>query len=462
MTALFGRLSLTITLGLVAAAHGAAAQSPQKFPAILAGHAALPVESYVPAPADAGAFFATSGKFTAADRKRIEALGSIATTTFTADPKAPRSSGLKFPVAGQVAQGFSGIQSLGDGLFLVLTDNGFGSKANSPDALLMVHRVKADWATGKVERQETLFLHDPDKKIPFQIVNENTAQRYLTGGDLDIESIARVGNRLFLGDEFGPYVIEIDAKGKVLALHETMMDAKPARSPDHYRNGVLPAVPGTVTFEVRRSRGFEPMAASSDGKYLYPAFEGPLWNADTKAFEAKDGKAFIRILQFDVAAGAYTGTSFKYLLDDNANVIGDMAMLGNDTALLIERDDSTEGSKAQACAGEPKLDCFNKPAAFKRIYKISLADSDAEGFVKKIGYIDLTDIDNPDRRAKLGPNEAKFALPHLGPEGLAIVDADHIVVVNDNNFPYSMGRSVDKADDNEVTLLKVPELLRAK
>ncbi|WP_052711720.1 esterase-like activity of phytase family protein [Elstera litoralis] len=456
------RLSLSVAMGLVLASGAASAQSAPKFPAVLAGHAAVPADTLIAPPADAGAFFATAGKFTAPDRKRVEAVGTIPTTTFTADPKAPRSSGVSLPVKGQAVQGFSGIQSRGNGLFYILTDNGFGGKGNSPDALLMVHRVQTDWATGKADRQETRFLHDPDKKIPFAIVNENTDKRYLTGADLDPESIAFVGNRLFIGDEFGPYIIEVDPAGKVLAFHETVVDGKPARGPDHYRNGGLPNVPGAVSFEVRRSRGFEPMAASPDGQFLYPAFEGPIFNAETKAPEAKDGKQFVRILQFDVAKGAYTGKSFKYLLEDNANVLGDMAMIDGDTALVIERDDTTEGSKAQACAGEPKLDCFNKPAAFKRVYKIDLAAADAEGFVKKVGYIDLTDIDNPNKAAKIGPNEAKFVLPHLGPEGVAIVDADHIALTNDNNLPYSVGRTVDKADDNEITLLKVSELLRAK
>lgn len=462
MSSISLRLSLSVAMGLALAAGSAVAQSAPKFPAILAGHAAVPADTLIPAPADAGAFFATAGKFTASDRKRVEALGTIPTTTFTADAKAPRTSGVKLPVAGQAVQGFSGIQSRGNGLFYILTDNGFGGKGNSPDALLMVHRVQTDWATGKADRQDTRFLHDPDKKIPFAIVNENTEKRYLTGADLDPESLAFAGNRLFIGDEFGPYIIEIDQAGKVLAFVETEVDGKPARGPDHYRNGALPNVPGAVSFEVRRSRGFEPMAASPDGQFLYPAFEGPIFNAETKAPEAKDGKQFVRILQFDVAKAAYTGKSFKYLLEDNANVLGDMAMIDANTALVIERDDTTEGSKAQACAGEPKLDCFNKPAAFKRVYKIDLGAADAEGFVKKVGYIDLTDIDNPNKAAKIGPNDAKFVLPHLGPEGVAIVDADHIALTNDNNLPYSVGRAVDKADDNEITLLKVTELLRAK
>ncbi len=30
--------------------------------------------------------------------------------------------------------------------------------------MLYLNRHKIDWAGGKIERQETIFLHDPDKK----------------------------------------------------------------------------------------------------------------------------------------------------------------------------------------------------------------------------------------------------------------------------------------------------------
>jgi hypothetical protein len=66
--------------------------------------------------------------------------------------------------------------------------------------------------------------------------------------------------------------------GKVTGFFETKVDGKIVRSPDHYAV-TTPAVPGAVTFEVRRSRGFEGMAASVDGKFLYPLLEGPLWRA---------------------------------------------------------------------------------------------------------------------------------------------------------------------------------------
>ena len=108
------------------------------------------------------------------------------------------------------------------------------------------------------------------------------------------------------------------------------------------------------------------------------------------------------------------------------------------------------------------MDCFTRPAKFKRIYKIDLSQLDNEGFVKKVAYIDLTRINNPQGLAKLGPNEAVFVLPHLGPEGLTVVDSNHIVVVNDNNFPFSSGRTIGQPDHNELTLLNIKALIDAK
>ena len=139
------------------------------------------------------------------------------------------------PMQGQSVQGMSGIKAVGDGTYFVLTDNGFGAKANSYDAMLMFHKVKPDWTTGKAELLSTTFLSDPDKKVPFRITNEGTDKRYLTGADFDIELIQPIGNEIWFGDEFGPYLIKTDLAGKVLAVFETMVDGKLARSPDHFQ-----------------------------------------------------------------------------------------------------------------------------------------------------------------------------------------------------------------------------------
>ena len=186
------------------------AAADQPFPAKLAGHAVLPALSFFDPPADAPADLAISGKFTAADRKRVDAVGAIMGTSFISAKEAPRETGIKLPFKGQPLQGFSGLKSVGDGTFWVLQDNGYGTKANSADAMLVLHRIKPDWTSGKVEVRQTIFLHDPDKKIPFQITLEGTAKRYLTGADLDVESFQPIGDSIWLGEEFGPYLIRVD------------------------------------------------------------------------------------------------------------------------------------------------------------------------------------------------------------------------------------------------------------
>lgn len=455
----FAPTRLAAALALAACTFQASAQT--EVTAVLAGHAALPASTTVESPKAAGPFFETAGKFNAANRQRTEALGSIEGISFVGDPKYPRKSGGTLPIKGQSVQGFSGIVSLGNSEFLVLTDNGFGSKLNSQDALLMVHRAKADWAKGEVTRLATTFLHDPDRKVPFAIQNEATAERFLTGIDFDPESIQIVGNEWWIGDEFGPYVLRVTPQGKVLGVIETVVGGKAYRSPDHYMNGRLPNYPGDANFEARRSGGFEPMAKSLDGKTLYPMLEWPLWDAATKSQEMHKGKPYTRILELDAVTQAYSTRQWKYAFEEAGNIAADFQMLSATTGLVIERDDMTEGS-GTICKDEPRTDCFTRPAKFKRVYKIDFAQTDADGFVKKVAFIDLSKIANPQRAAKRGPNEETFVLPHLGPEGLTVVDAKHIVLVNDNNFPYSSGRTLGRPDDNELTLLNIEALVNAK
>lgn len=152
----------------------------QAYPATLSGHAVLPAASFVAAPKDAPADLQTSGKFTTG--ARVDKLASIEGLS------AGRPTGISLPFKGQPLQGHSGIKHMPDGSFWILTDNGAGSKANSPDFALYLNHYKVDFKTGQFNRLDTIFLHDPDKKVPFRIVHEGSKARYLTGSDFDTES----------------------------------------------------------------------------------------------------------------------------------------------------------------------------------------------------------------------------------------------------------------------------------
>jgi hypothetical protein len=450
---MFRTALLTGAAGLLLLATPAHAQ--REFPATLAGHAVLPAMSLLAAPADAPDDLKTSGKYTTG--RRVDALGTVMGKSFE------RDTGVKLPFAGQPRQGHSGIKTMPDGSFWIITDNGFGSKANSPDSMLYLNRYRINWDTGVWEALETVFLHDPDRKVPFRITHESTTRRYLTGSDFDLEGFQIIGDVFWIGEEFGPYVLKADRSGKILAVFDTLADGKPVRSPEHWQVQ-SPAMPGATYSNVnlRRSKGFEGFAASKDGRFLYGLLEGPLWDTDKKDWERVDGKEAARILEFSVAEEKWTGRSWFYPFDANGYAIGDINMIDATTALVIERDNG-EGTADKACApGVRGTDCFPDLARFKRVYKIEMTDAMVGKPVRKIGYIDLMKIQDPNKKARKPLNDGVLTFPFFTIENVDVVDARHIVVGNDNNLPFSSSRDPNKADDNELILLEVEELLKAR
>ena len=433
----------------------APAHAQQAFPATLTGHAVMPALSVIPAPADAPADLRHAGKFTTA--QRVEKLGSVMGLS------AGRPTGISLPFDGQPVQGHSGIKRMADGSFWLLTDNGAGSKANSPDFMLHLSHYTVDFQSGQFNRQKTVFLHDPDKKVPFRITQEGTDKRYLTGADFDPESFQFAGGALWIAEEFGPFLIKADLNGKVLAVFDTKVDGKVVRSPD--APGVLmPGAPDAkpTAFDVKRSKGFEGMASSKDGSKLYALLEGALWNEAAKAYENVGGKQYLRVLEFDVKTEQWTGRHWKYVLEANHHAIGDFNMIDGNMGLIIERDNG-EGTADKACpADQKRTDCFHDLAKFKRVYKIEMSDANVGGEIRKIGYIDLMNIQDPQRLAKKPLTNGVLAFPFFTIENVDVVDDKHIVVGNDNNLPFSSSRDPNKADDNELVLLQVEALLKAR
>ncbi|WP_182086201.1 esterase-like activity of phytase family protein [Aureimonas sp. ME7] len=448
---------LGASFALLALSTGASAQGPEgrAFPATLAHQAILPADTTVTPPTDAPEHLRHAGKFTTPDRRRTEDLGTVP------GKDGVRPTGFGLPVEGQAVQGFSGIRRMADGTFWTLSDNGFGSKATSSDAALMLHHIAIDWDAGTIDRRQTLFLSDPDKIAPFPITLEGTAERYLTGADFDVESLQPVEDGFWVGEEFGPYLLRFDAQGRLRSVHETRAGQILVRSPDH------PALqlPGDPTkalpdFNLKRSGGFEGLARSPDGSRLYALLEGPIYR-DGAVEKTDDGRTALRVLEFDTGQNDWTGRFWLYPLSEKGVAIGDFNMLDDTTALVIERDNGA-GTAAQACRGEPAADCFAAPAELKRVYKIEMSDANEGQAVRKIGYLDLLAIQDPTGAARQGTKDGVYDMPFVTIENVDRVDETHIVVANDNNFPYSAGRSPTRADDNEFVLIEAGDFLAAK
>ncbi|MCZ2829112.1 esterase-like activity of phytase family protein [Modestobacter sp. VKM Ac-2986] len=327
------------------------------------------------------------------------------------------ANGVTTPFAAQPVQGFSGLLADGDD-WLVLEDNGYGTKANSADFLLRAVRLHIDTTTQVTTVLEGGFsLSDPDRRLPFTPVR---ADRRLTGADLDPESFQRMPDGTFwIGEEFGPSLVHVDATGKVLAA-----PAQPegVRSPDAWDlNGATPTLGS--------SKGFEGMALSPDGRTLFPMLEGAVTG---------DDPATRRIYSFDTRRGQYTGLKAKVRFEVAGNALGDMVALDRDRFLILERDNA-QGPAAQ----------------LKAVYLIDTRDRDRDGYADKRLLVNLMAM--PDPQGVAGTKGAFATFPFVTIEQIAVLDDHHVIVGNDNNYPGSNGRTAGVPDDNEHVVVQVDE-----
>lgn len=345
-------------------------------------------------------------------------------------------NGQTHPFKGQVIPGFSGIIEKGDGQFYALPDNGFGSKKNSSDFLLRIYTVKPNWETadtakdpkdtGGIEVLDYVSLKDPNNKISWDIVNNDTEDRLLTGADFDPESFVQAADGTFwVGEEFGPYILHVDKDGTLLDAPYAYPDVK---SPSN------PTLGAEEEPNLRNSKGFEAMA--TDGRYLCPIFEGYLDEATDKRVRV--------ISQFDTETGKYTGKTWDYLSEDDDALIGDAFLTKDGRLLMLERDDFL-GSEAQ----------------LKKVFEVKdFADAKAGSTLKKDLMADLLDIANPgkigmvsDARAYGVGDPFQFAL--LSVETIIQLEDGRYLTALDNNFPGDDGRYRGKPDDTEMITFSV-------
>jgi len=193
------------------------------------------------------------------------------------------------------------------------------------------------------------------------------------------------------------------------------------RSPDN-----PDVLAGEEVSNLGRSKGFEGLAISPDQATLYPLLEGSVTG---------DPENALRIYEFDVASADYTGLAGFYGLDDPNHAIGDFTVINENEYLVIERD------SGQADAAE-----------FKKIFKIDLTQKDAEGFFAKEEVVDLLNISDPNDLN--GDGSTTFDFPFTTIEDVLVVDEDTLLVANDNNYPFSVGRPPE-IDNNEIILLNL-------
>ncbi|MET0287832.1 MAG: esterase-like activity of phytase family protein [Polyangiales bacterium] len=371
----------------------------------------------------------------------------------------------------QPVPGWSGLLPNRDGSFLAMPDNGFGSKGNSSDYVLGVYTIRPRFKTradgtsapGSVSNEAFTAFRDPngllrngagvdltitaDRATYFRGDGNGTdtgiqvdaailSGRLLTGYDFDVESIARAKDgTLWVGEEFGPYLLHFAADGTLL---DEPVPHPYLKSPNH-----PDVLAGKTPATLASSRGFESLAFDARKKLLYAVPEGAP-TVDALRPVAGDERV-VEIFEFDPAQGAYTGRAFKYRKDgdttSNAIVIGDMANLGGDIYVLIERDS-----------------LYGANAVVKRLYLVDLNVADTNGVLHKRLLVDLLDIEDPRDLGGDLPGLAPdtFNMPFDSIECVHPVDPFTLAVAIDTNYPTEDGRTVGTPDSSEIIELRFP------
>jgi len=436
------------------------------------------------------AAIALSSVFSVASAAELLDRAVLPANSFSTGPTsgqfATGANGVVLPLINkQPVQGFSAVlRGPTQNTYLVMADNGFGNKANSPDALLRVYTVKPNFKTGEVSPvnrftgdelsefapDSYITLRDPLRKVPFKIVADAEVYpgtpvagdsipvdpsirsgRLLTGSDFDIESIRRAPDgTLWFGDEFGPYLIHTDSTGRVLEAPIPLPNFRKVATTlgGTDVNPLVQAVSNpvrTLPANLPDSGGFEGMALNASRDKLYTLLE--------KAISGDANRQRLVISEFNLRSRAYTGKTFGYTLDSASNAIGDFTALTDREFVIIERDGG------QGDASDPR---FGSPARFKKIFRIDLGRVDASGNLVKEEVVDLMNVYDPRDVAKDGRTKTVFTFPFTTIEDVLVLDNNRLLVINDNNYPGSAGREFGVPDNNEFIVLHVSPLLGQK
>ncbi|MEC4983734.1 MAG: esterase-like activity of phytase family protein [Oscillatoria sp. PMC 1068.18] len=264
------------------------------------------------------------------------------------------------------------------------------------------------------------WAHDAGLQVhPYTLRNE---ERFLT---LNADGTPQTPEEEF------EQLIELGADGFFTDFPATGDEVRDEITGDFVRSPDNPEVlTGSEVANLPGSRGFEGMAYSPDRQTLYPLLEGPVTG---------DPDNSRRIYEFDVASKEYVGLVGFYGTEDPSYAIGDFTPI-NDTEFLVIERDGGQGDTAE----------------FKKIFKIDISEIDEAGFVAKEEVVNLLQIADPDDLNDDG--STFFDFPFVTIEDVLVIDENTILVANDNNYPFSIGRGLD-IDNNEIILLELAEPL---
>lgn len=288
-------------------------------------------------------------------------------------------------------------------------------------------------------------------EVPVDLYN-NVLSLDALGGDFEGVVVAADGT-FWMVDEYRPALYHFDTQGKLINRYVPVGThaAAGATVPAPGAAGVfgIEALPAVLA-QRRQNRGFEAVALQN-GK-LYAFVQSPIRNPASLSNSTLNGLKNIRVVEFDPATLATR--QFLYVMDNPASVsandtradkIGDAVALPGGGFLVLERDDDAQPEDPVGTISK-KIYAFNLTGATDITSKDTLYN--IGGVMKSLDQMTTSELAlaavnvKPVAKA-LHVDLATTAYDTVEKvEGLALIDANTIAVVNDNDFGVA-GISID-------------------
>lgn len=310
--------------------------------------------------------------------------------------KGPTTNGLKTPFGSQPV---GNIVSIIPGDFanswLVLSDSNFDNANNSSDYLMRIYTVEVSW-------------HDANGGDGSAAIVD---WLNLTDPGKKVPKAIRNGNdpsRPLSGGDFNPRALARLGDGTFWIAEAT------GPSLLHFANNgqLLDA----------------PIALSGAG-----ALQGMSKLPDNKTLVvAQKSGANVSVRAFDTGARALGG-AVTFPLSGGGNNFSGMAMVNDHQAVVIEQDNRQGGA-----------------AQFKQVFLLDLQSS------SKTPVADLLNISDPNG---VGGQGSVFKFPFGDIAAIYPMDAQTLVIANDNNVPFGSGRNPGQADNTEYIAVQIGQPL---
>jgi hypothetical protein len=280
---------------------------------------------------------------------------------------------------------------------------------------------------------------------------------YMQSG-LDTEGLVRTANGEFwFAEEYSPSIGRLDANGCV--IERIVPNGLPLTAAGYPVVGDDPATESgraiPAIYQLRkRNRGFEALALTPSGRYLYVGLQSPLLNPTTSAGNAAYNT---RILRYDLQRQSFDAeyvyrfqpeTDFELDTRPRDLKLSAIVALDDDTLLVLERTDIVAKIFLVELAGATDIlgswDCVgNQAKIFLGSVAVPVCSSLSTGTksieqMLTLGDLTSNDITPAAKTRLVAEIDARSGLPEKI-EGVAVLNPSHIAIANDNDFNVKGG-----------------------